>query len=365
MRHLLGFVCVCALGVVPLVGCSETGETEIACEDNVCPCNEGGIRGAIAEGGGPFTFDCDGPTTVFTKAEIDIDKDVILHGEGNLAVHGNDDHRVFEVGAAAELRGITVTGGHQGAPSMKARRPGATLSTGKSQGPWPYWGGGIANYGTLALTNCTVSGNTTSEDGGGIHNDGTLTLTNTTVSGNTAWIGGGLGGGQGVNLYSTLTLINSTVSGNTSFEGPNSGIFNAGTLTLINSAVSGDISFLGTLTSTSSLIDGVCEGRSTWEAVSNGYNIESPGNTCGFDQSTDMPGMTAEQLNLGPLADKDGPTMTHNPGDGGLGEGSIAIDAIPGDACEVDTDQRGEPRPEAGGTMCDVGSVERQPTDSN
>jgi hypothetical protein len=53
--------------------------------------------------------------------------------------------------------------------------------------------------------------------------------------------------------------------------------------------------------------------------------------------------------------------MTHKPGDGGLGEGSVAIDAIPGDACEVDTDQRGEPRPEAGGTMCDVGSLEVQP----
>lgn len=43
-----------------------------------------------------------------------------------------------------------------------------------------------------------------------------------------------------------------------------------------------------------------------------------------------------------------------------LGTGSVAIDAIPGDACEVDADHRGEPRPEMGGTMCDVGSVEVQ-----
>jgi hypothetical protein len=29
--------------------------------------------------------------------------------------------------------------------------------------------------------------------------------------------------------------------------------------------------------------------------------------------------------------------------------------------CEVETDQRGEPRPETGGTLCDVGSFEVQP----
>ena len=39
--------------------------------------------------------------------------------------------------------------------------------------------------------------------------------------------------------------------------------------------------------------------------------------------------------------------------------GSVAIDVIPADMCEVNTDQRGEPRP--GGTMCDVGAFEVQP----
>ena len=360
MRYLVGFLCVCGLGVVPLVGCGETSETEVACEDKTCPCTEAGIRAAVADGGGPYTFDCDGPTTVFTKSEIAIRNDVILNGEGNLTVHGNDNHRVFEVGAAVELHGITVTGGNQGAPSTNAELPGLAPSAGKSTGPSPDWGGGIANYGTLALTNCTVSGNTTSEDGGGIHNDGILTLTNTTVSGNTAWIGGGLGGGQGVNLYSTLTLINSTVSGNTA-GGAGGGIDNAGTLTLINSTVSGDVSFLGTLTSTSTLIDGVCEGRLTWEAVSKGYNIESPGNTCGFDQEGDL---SVLDLMLGPLQDNGEPTETH-----ALLPGSPAINQIPVEDClDADgaplmTDQRGEPRPETGGTMCDVGAFERQPED--
>jgi hypothetical protein len=80
MRHLFGFMCVCALGVM---GCSETsGEGgsggdggsggAVSCMDSVCPCTEGGIRAAIAEGGGPFTFDCDGPTTVVGPSQSNV-----------------------------------------------------------------------------------------------------------------------------------------------------------------------------------------------------------------------------------------------------------------------------------------------------
>jgi hypothetical protein len=54
--------------------------------------------------------------------------------------------------------------------------------------------------------------------------------------------------------------------------------------------------------------------------------------------------------------------MTH-----ALGAGSVAIDQIPeADCVDADgqpltTDQRDEPRPETGGTMCDVGAFEVQP----
>jgi hypothetical protein len=345
---------------------------------DVCPCSEQGIRAATAAGGGPYTFDCDGPTIVRTGAEILLRNDVILDGEGNLTIDGDNRHRVFlNSGAMVELRGLTVTGGSGGG----ARVVVDGVASHKTTGPWTV-GGGILNEGTLSLTNCTVSGNTTdiagggiwngatltlanstvseniAGDGGGIYNNGTLTLTNSTVSGNTAWAGGGLGGGEGVNLYSTSTLINSTVSGNTARSGEGGGILNAGTLALINSTVSGDIAFLGTLTSTSTLVDGACDQGLRGVAASNGYNIESPGDTCGFDQTGDQSGVTAEQLNLGPLADNGGSTQTH-----ALLPGSVAIDQIPAADCEVDTDQRGEPRPETGGDACDVGSFERQPED--
>ena len=66
MRYVFGFLCVCALGVMPLVGCSETtgdggnggtagdggsGGTVVLCENNVCECSEAGIRAAIEAAG--------------------------------------------------------------------------------------------------------------------------------------------------------------------------------------------------------------------------------------------------------------------------------------------------------------------------
>ena len=156
-----------------------------------------------------------------------------------------------------------------------------------------------------------------------------------------------------------LTVINSTVSGNTG----DAQIFNQGSVALINSTVSGN-SGVGldnngpTLTVTNSLVDGDCAG----DVTSNGYNIESPGDTCGFDQTGDQPSVPDPML--GPLQDNGGPTETH-----ALLPGSSAINQIPledcldADGAPLTTDQRGKPRPETGGTMCDVGAFERQPTD--
>ncbi|MBW2381865.1 MAG: hypothetical protein JRG70_20435 [Deltaproteobacteria bacterium] len=97
------------------------------------------------------------------------------------------------------------------------------------------------------------------------------------------------------------------------------------------------------------MIEGLCCA----DVTSNGYNIESPGNTCGFDEAKgDQVNVSADDLKLGELADNGGPTMTH-----ALGDGSIAIDRIPAVDCEVNTDQRGFPRD----SMCDVGAFEVQP----
>jgi hypothetical protein len=349
---------------------------------------------------------------VATEATIIIDNDVELDGGGNLTVDGNEDHRVFSVpdGVTAELRGSTVTRGRGGIYNKGSLTlTDATVSANQSGGVE----GGIFNQGVLTLNNSTVSGNHSGGGvGGGIRNEGTATLnssivsdnshggvlnagalvlinstvsgnangyysgmvptpaggihngggtamlTSSTVSGNIGGVGGGISNAGGM-----VTVFNSTVSGNTAVQG--GGIFLLdGVVTLTNSTVSGNTAaegsgiynddVPGTIEIATTLLNDDCFGA----MVSDGSNIESPGNTCGFDTNKgDQFDVTAEQLNLGPLQDNGGPTMTH-----ALLPGSVAIDKIPevdcvdADGQPLTTDQRGVARPQ--GPACDVGAFE-------
>ena len=287
------------------------------------PCTEQGIRDAIVEGGGPHTFACDGPTRLMTESEIVVDHDVTLDVASRLTVDGGGAHLVLSVaeGVDAELRGFTVTNGN----------------------------GGIRNMGTLTVTHCTVSGNYRLGVGGGLYNAGTMMLVGTTVAENTAEDqGGGI-----FNSYGTLVVTNTTVSGTIYAEGgPGENV--VAVVASVGTVVSGEPGSSPGCFGTPQDI-----GPNEW--VSDGYNIEVGGDSCGFDTTGDQINVSAEALNLGPLADNGGPTMTH-----ALGAGSVAIDWIPEADCvdadgqPVTTDQRGQPRPETDGTICDVGAFEVQ-----
>ena len=130
----------------------------------------------------------------------------------NGIVSGGNTVRVFRVasGATVKIANMTITKGD----------------------------GGIENYGgTLTVTSCSISGNSTAL-GGGIANvsvlnhDATLTVTNSTISGNSAQ---GQGGGISTSIDSVTTVNNSTISGNSAAFG--GGIDNIGTLNLNNSIV--------------------------------------------------------------------------------------------------------------------------------
>ena len=98
------------------------------------------------------------------------------------------------------------------------------------------------------------------------------------------------------------------------------------------------------------LIDGDCD--SDVPLISNGYNIESPGDTCGLDEAAgDMVGVTAEQLDLGPLQDNGGFVQTH-----AITTDSAAFDVIPESMCPLEEDEREVTRPQ--GDACDVGAFE-------
>jgi hypothetical protein len=226
-------------------------------------------------------------------------------------------------------------------------------------------GGGLLNFETMSLIDSTVSDNDSGQSGGGIANEaGVVQVTSSTLSANTAAAAGG-------SLFNpagaAADLLNTTVSGNTADTG--GGIYNGGELTLASSTMAGNAAATagaiydpGTSNATqrwiaNSLIEGDCGGE---PFDSGGYNVESPADTCGFEQATDQPAQS--QLGLGPLEDNGGPTETHP-----LLGGSVAIDQIPvldcvdraGDPLSVD--QRGEPRPSGASSRCDVGAFEVQP----
>ena len=190
-----------------------------------------------------------------------------------------------------------------------------------------YGGGVFAGYGgTTTLTNCTVSGNSTSgprSDGGGVTegSGGTLTLINCTLSGNSA----GANGGGLDNYLGSVTADGCTISGNTSAK-YGGGLDNyGGTVTLGNTidagntATAGGPDASGAFTSRGNNLIGETDGSSGWVG-------------------SDLTGTVASPLDplLAPLAYYGGPTQTM-----ALLPGSPAIGA--GTSTGITTDQRGFP----------------------
>ncbi len=284
-------------------------------------------------------------------------------------------------------------------------------------------GGGITNWGTLTIDNSLISGNSAGDDGGGIYNTGVLTITNSTITGNsTSGNGGGIHNeGSSLAIAHALTMDSSTISDNNaggfggglsnvseatavverSLISGNDGVFGAGVwvsgpsvatndVQLLNSTVSGNLGtgveadqttanaylYFSTVTNNTtgvygrgtspnntvvlarSLVAGNttdCQG-SIGMAAYNLVGVQGAGCVLPSAGSGDQIGSPASPIDplLGPLSDNGGPTLTH-----ALLSGSPAINAEPQFAC-LPEDQRGEPRPEPGGTACDIGAFEVQ-----
>jgi len=283
----------------------------------------------------------------------------------------------FNLGITGSAAKTTIIDGGQSGSvvSIPATKANVTLSQFTIRNGHGSPGGGISNFGTLTVSNSTISGNNAycpSEpchnhgSGGGIFNVGTLTVNNSTVSGNTAQDSGG-----GIDSYAAATVTNSTITGNSSsFDG--GGIANcAGPLLVNNSTVVGnstpvlgggiyhDDRFGGTTTIQNSIVANSTSGGScSGTMISNGYNLSSD-DTCSFSGPGDLNNTNAM---LGPLQNNGGPTQTMS-----LLSGSPAIDAGNPNGCTdglghlLKTDQRGAPRPDKEDTGgCDMGAYERQ-----
>ena len=186
-------------------------------------------------------------------------------------------------------------------------------------------GGGVFNSGTLALSGCTVSGNS-ALNGGGVYNRGTLTLSGCTVTGDSAFNGGGVENGG------TLTLSGCTVTGDSAgfFGG---GVENFGTLTMSGCTVTGDSAggggglyntATGTVALNSTIVANSLGGG---DIVNNGvltgsHDLIGDGSG-GIVGTGNLLGTVANPINplLAPLGNYGGPTQTT-----ALLPGSPAID---------------------------------------
>ena len=244
-------------------------------------------------------------------------------------------------------------------------------------------GGGVMNDNgtTDHITNCTIANNTAQGDGGGFYGGGGIVNTSgtiklisgTTISGNTATSAAGPGyGGGGIYTDTHIgTIINSTIEGNTT-NGDGGGIVNNGNIDQIlnttiadNSALSGGglyhtkfanvTTVIGQMTNTiiagnkAYLVNGGNDLVASSGAITSAtYDlVQNPtGNTLANGINNNIVGLDPE---LGPLTNNGGPTETMAllPGSPAINAGSTAN--APG------TDQRGLPRPAAGGT--DIGRL--------
>ena len=244
----------------------------------------------------------------------------------------SDDRRVMEIqpNAAVAIHGATFTGG------SVSGKGGAILADGS----------GVGNSVSLALSLCTVTGNS-AESGGGVASEGNsggrafLSLNSCTIADNSALQGGGIfqdgsSGGEG-----TLSLGSCTISENTAVNG-GGGIFsfadsNSDSLSIDsctitdNSSFSDDASaggggiFLGV--STLHLEDSILAGNSSptapdlklsdSSAISAVTSLSGNNIISNIDTVTTLPavnpGLIVTEPLLAPLAFYGGPTMTHHP----------------------------------------------------
>lgn len=292
-----------------------------------------------------------------TLGQLSITQTVNIDGPGAdiLAVDAQSGSRVFNVGAEAQFRGLTIKGGSTTGSGGGIYSNGNTLTIDACEFDSNYAANGGGIYfrdGDLAVSNSAFYDNHASSNGAGIYlrEADKADITNTTLSGNVA---GGSGGGIYNTDSSAPKIINATIAYNQAATG--GGIYNstAGIL-LSNSIVAQNTA------TTSRDIHGTFSGSSKnnfigFDSVTgNGIDdADSDQNQVGGEGMTP----TERSARLAPLGYYGGPTKTH-----ALYFDSLAIDNGNDTvaASWSDFDQRGSDREVDGGSGggVDIGAFE-------
>ncbi|MBN1912016.1 MAG: hypothetical protein JW818_20000, partial [Pirellulales bacterium] len=227
----------------------------------------------------------DAPAGSFTEQDVIAFAEglsgTILVDEGELAVMG--DLRIE--GPAAELLTFQANGRNRVFlvwPSVSADLDGMTITGGKDE-----TGGGIHNYGSLAITNSVLSDNSAEDLGGGIYSSGTLTASHCTFSGNSAV--GLYGNGGGIcNDSGTMTVACTTLSANSASNGAGGILNDSGTLILTESTLSDNSASYGggiyNISGTLTVADSTLSGNST--SYGGGGGIRNSSGTLTVTNST-------------------------------------------------------------------------------
>ena len=239
VRFLIG--CGVAVGIVLGVGMipahALTVRTVTKSEDSET--TEGTLRYWVknASAGDVISFSGNG-TAVNLTSTLTFDKNLVLAGPATITQTGSGCVLSVPSGKGVGMAKLTILGGK-----------------GTS------YGGGVANAGTLQMTECIVKNNSASGSGGGVWNEGTLTMKKCTIESNTCmYAGGGVGNnrdltmencvvkgntstfmthdGGGISSWGTATIKGCTVTGNTADYG--GGVQNNGTLNMYFSTVTGN-----------------------------------------------------------------------------------------------------------------------------
>ena len=365
---------------------------------------------------------------------------------------GTPDFSVFTVDAnvKAKLAGLTITGGLFGERRRHRQRghaDGHQLHHRQQLGLQQrirHGGGGIYNVDTLTVTNSTIDNNSVglrrrhlqqlqqghiladsrqlhhrrqleaTGDGGGIANGGTLTVTNSTIDNNSAEYGGvdsgTISSGGGIDNAGTLTVTNSTIANNSAFglrrrhrqrghadghqlhhrqqlgRGSGGGIFSDGTLTVTNSTIAynsaespgsgGGLVALDNLYVVSTLDNTIVALNTSGSSATpddiagtvssaSAYNLIGTGGSGGLVNGTNgnQVGVADPGLDPNGLQNNGGPTQTIAlvTGSPAIDAGSNALAVDPTTGQPLTTDQRGALRGPAGlnaGTTVDIGAYE-------
>jgi hypothetical protein len=316
-----------------------------------CPANPTGSGGgtctlrdallASTTAGGNISFDA----TVFAPGNTIAANTITLGVDGPLTIPTNTTITGATSGSGATLTNLVAVSG-AGANTVFSLSSGTasignlTIENGSTSGN----GGGIANGGTLTVSNSTFTGNTASH-GGGIVNSGSLTLSGSTFHGNSATYGGAIS-----ILNGSVTVSNSTFYNNLGSSGAGAiDDTQSGSFTVTGSTIYGNNSIDST--------GGIAVGNSSFW-MSDTIATGNGGGDCTITRSTcpatgtggNVVGVSA---NLAPLGNYGGPTQTMIPL-----PGSVAICAIVPSGSG--TDQRGMAWPVIySGTSCqDSGAVQ-------